>query len=252
MINDSLLIKYLAGEASSSQVEEVLHCLGQNSRNEEHFKSLKFIYEDQAANIPKPEMDEDWLKLQSAIEKGTQENMADNRPGFSWFFRAAAAVIILAIGTSIFFQLRNDSTTIRGASEVPIAAVLPDGSEVFLSLGSRISFSKDFNQELREVNITGEAFFSVASNPDRPFIVHTGEAKIRVTGTSFHVSTPDKHDDDVEVIVRSGKVLFYNSETFSENSFKVDLGPGDKGSYSAKLNQLNKTHDKQYKKLNIN
>ena len=168
----------------------------------------------------------------------------------SWIVRVAA-VMILAIGTTLIINLQKDGFTIKGRSIEPVAALLPDGSEVYLTKGSRLKYSENFNKELREVSIKGEAFFTVISNPDKPFIVHTGEAKIKVTGTSFNVSAP-VNNQDVEVVVRTGKVLFYNSETYSENSFKVGLGPGDKGIYSQKLKQLNKTHNAQYKKLFIN
>ena len=162
-----------------------------------------------------------------------------------------AAIIILAIGTTFIFNLQKSEFTLRGTSTEPVAAFLPDGSEVLLTKGSRLTYSKDFNKEFRKVQITGEALFNVTADSERPFIVETGDAKIKVTGTSFHVSAPVRADD-VEVVVKSGKVLFYNSETFSENSFKVGLGPGDKGIYSQKLKQLNKTHDSDYKKSDKN
>ncbi len=251
MITDPLLIKYLAGEVSPSQDSEVLHWINQDQKNKEHFQSLKSIYEGHSEDIGKAEREEDWARIEAAIITIQPANLILTRKNLWWGIRTAAAVIILAIGTTLILGIQRGNFTIRGTSEIPVATILPDGSEVYLTKGSRVSYSRSFNQDLREVSITGDAFFSVTPDPVRPFIVQTGEAKIRVTGTSFHVSAPVRNKD-VEVVVRSGKVLFYNSETFSENSFKVDLGPGDKGTYSSRLNQLNKTHDKQYKQLSWN
>lgn len=250
MISDSLLIKYLAGEVSPSQETDILQWVKQNKKNQEYLQKLKSVYQEPPEDIDNSHRDEDWKKVEIALESLNNEKSPVKRTPLWWGIRAAA-VILLALGTSFILNIQKNNLTIRGTSETPVAAILPDGSEVFLSKGSRLSYTKNFNQDLREVSISGEAFFSVTSDPERPFIVQTGEAKIRVTGTSFHVSAPVRNDD-VEVVVRSGKVLFYNSETYSENSFKVGLGPGDKGIYSSRLNQLNKTHNKQYTQLSYN
>lgn len=253
MITDSLLIKYLDGDLSPRQVDEILQWIELDPENQAHFKLLKSTYENQNSDVSHDKMDEDWLKLQSAIEKSDNKTQAVKTFKISGLMRVAAAVIILAIGTTFILQLKNDNAIIIGNSKEPVSAFLPDGSEVHLSKGSKLSYHKNFNQELREVTITGEVFFSVTSNPNCPFIVNTGDAKIKVTGTSFHVTCMNNNkNDDVEVLVESGKVLFYNSETFSENSFKVDLGPGDKGIYSSRLNQLNKSRNNQYSNQTLN
>jgi len=251
MISDSLLIKYLAGEADSNEKSLVSHWLNQNPKNEKRLLSLKSLYEEEPDIIGEAELKEDWDRIANGIKTAQADPEKRSTITLYRILRAAAAILILLLGTALILKLNSDNLTIRGNSETPVAAFLPDGSEVYLTKGSRLRYSKNFNEEIREVSISGDAYFAVTSDPARPFIVQTGEAKIRVTGTSFRVSAPEK-DDEVEVMVRSGKVLFYNSETFSENSFKVGLYPGDKGTYSSKLNQLNKTHDSKYKQLSWN
>ena len=119
------------------------------------------------------------------------------------------------------------------------AYTLPDGSTIILSNGSKIRFEKSFENGERLVNLKGEAYFDVVSNFNDPFIVNTGEAMVQVTGTRFSVSAI-KNSDEIAVQVNSGKVLFYNSETLTPDSFRVGLGPGDMGIYLPKLKQLNK------------
>ncbi|WP_142687958.1 FecR family protein [Chitinophaga polysaccharea] len=65
--------------------------------------------------------------------------------------------------------------------------LLPDGSIVWLNSGSRISYPANFTDSLREVELEGEAYFDVAKNPGRPFIVHTHDINIKVLGTAFNV-----------------------------------------------------------------
>ena len=86
--------------------------------------------------------------------------------------------------------------------------MLSDGSSVLLQPNSRISFPKQFNQHpKREVYLTGEAFFEVAKNPEKPFFVYADNLITKVLGTSFTVQATGK--DKVNVIVKTGKVSVF-------------------------------------------
>jgi len=250
MVNDPLLIRYIEGETNGYEESMIQRWLDADVQNREHFEFLKFVYEGTHENDRQEEMHAGWRKINARIRVADIRKSVQLRTKLRWI-ASSAAVIVIAIGTSLVFNLTGNTTTIRGTAEKPLASILPDGSEVFLTKGSRLIYNQDFNNEHREVSLSGEAFFKVGANRELPFIVHTGDANVKVTGTSFLVSAPQK-TDNIEVVVESGKVLFYNSETFSENSFKVGLGPGERGIYSISLNQIDKTLDNQYKNLNWN
>src|SRR5690606_9914983 len=83
---------------------------------------------------------------------------------------------------------------------------LPDGSVVWLNKGAKLSYLKGFkNFYDREVNLSGEAFFDVKPNAEKPFIIETANTATRVLGTSFNVKT---NGENVAVSVFSGKVSF--------------------------------------------
>ena len=66
--------------------------------------------------------------------------------------------------------------------------VLPDGSQVWLNAGSNLDYNNAvFNTDLREVTLSGEAYFDVTKNADKPFIIHTKKMDIKVIGTAFNV-----------------------------------------------------------------
>lgn len=67
------------------------------------------------------------------------------------------------------------------------SAILPDGTKVWLSSGSKISYSRDFNGGNRNVELSGEAYFDVVKNEAVPFTVNAGDLKIKVLGTDFNV-----------------------------------------------------------------
>ena len=85
---------------------------------------------------------------------------------------------------------------------------LPDGSTVWLNAHSRLRYTGAGPAPahgLRAVQLTGEAYFEVQHNPDRPFIVSTATARVRVTGTAFNVRAYAA-EDSVEVSVTHGRV----------------------------------------------
>ena len=183
-------------------------------------------------------MEKDWDQLSSSIIASDLSHRKQKQK-ITMIFSAAAMIILLISSSLILMQSRN-YTTIKAPSNSELAYILPDGSTVVLSNGSKIKFVKSFNNGERLVNLKGEADFEVVSDFKDPFFVKTGEAMVQVTGTSFRISAI-KSSEEVAVQVNSGKVLFYNSATLTPDSFRVGLGPGDMGVYLPKLKQLNKT-----------
>lgn len=87
--------------------------------------------------------------------------------------------------------------------------VLPDSSRIELSPSSRIAYANGFDTAAaRDVYLSGEAFFHVAQNPDRPFRVFANNIVTKVLGTSFAIRSFDS-DTTIAVTVRTGKVSVY-------------------------------------------
>jgi len=82
---------------------------------------------------------------------------------------------------------------------------LADGTKVWLNSGSKLQFPNSFTGNLREVKLTGEAFFEVAKNEKQPFQVHAKELQIEVLGTSFNVVSYEDEQQS-EVVLVEGKV----------------------------------------------
>lgn len=100
--------------------------------------------------------------------------------------------------------------------------ILADGTRIWLNAGSELSFPKDFSEKpAREVYLEGEAFFSVAEDKSKPFIVHASDLDIRVLGTSFNVRSY-AGEDIVETTLVTGKVALQYS---ADSSRQVTLLP---------------------------
>ncbi len=95
---------------------------------------------------------------------------------------------------------------------------LADGTVVFLNAESELIFPEAFNDSIREVQLRGEAFFEVAENKDKPFIVNSGGVKVKVLGTSFNIN----QGNEVAIALVTGKVSVQDA-----SGDKVNLAPNE-------------------------
>jgi transmembrane sensor len=126
-----------------------------------------------------------------------------------WHTIAAAAVVLFVIGLALFYN----KATVNPVHQVLVSSKpgqhlqisLPDGSKVWLSPATQISYPDHFSTAQREVKLIGEAFFEVVHDTKHPFIISSGKLKTVVLGTSFNVRAYPKASS-AEVTVISGKV----------------------------------------------
>lgn len=138
----------------------------------------------------------------------------------------------IAVGLFVVFSRSNSEPASTNPSLSPVQQLLlariqheplTDGSTVFLNRGS--SITTDFSTAERRVElVSGEANFTVAKDPDRPFIVQAGDVRIRAVGTAFNVRYSA---DGVDVIVTEGIVVF-DSDIDSSALAKTNLVAGDR------------------------
>jgi transmembrane sensor len=84
---------------------------------------------------------------------------------------------------------------------------LIDGTKVWLNAASSITYPTVFNQNTREVKITGEAYLEVAKNKSKPFIVKTSSHEVTVLGTSFNINNySDEPNSKISLVNGSVKV----------------------------------------------
>ena len=105
---------------------------------------------------------------------------------------------------------------------------LSDGTEVWLNAATSLKFPANFSDSTRELSIHGEAFFKVAKNKQRPFIVHTVATDVLVTGTAFNVNT--YNTDKIQTALVEGSVILRN-----QNTGEVRLKPGFEAHFTNQL-----------------
>jgi transmembrane sensor len=126
-----------------------------------------------------------------------------------WYAAAAVALILLAAGLYLLTPAVQNQVTARGHRTF---VTLEDGTKIWLNADSRLTYPKSFNGEkTREIELEGEAYFDVAEDKQKPFIVHTSDIRIRVLGTAFNVKSYGK-DRTIETTLFRGKVTIQSAE----------------------------------------
>ena len=117
----------------------------------------------------------------------------------------ALAVRYLGGGVPLQEQIPPEAKVFTTARGQQASIRLLDGTQIRLNVESRLTVPADFATGPREVQLEGEAFFEVAKDPERPFIVHAGGADVEVLGTAFGVRTYAE-EDRTRVVVAEGHV----------------------------------------------
>lgn len=150
-----------------------------------------------------------------------------------YFVAVAAAAALIAGFFGLGLGIRSHSNTPSATSEVCMVTSsnskgefqLPDGTSVWLNIGSSLSYNSNFEKaSVREVKLDGEAYFDVAKD-GRSFVVNAGDLQVSVLGTRFAVRhTPLYERDQVTLVSGSVRVK-------GEGIQAVTLSPGEQLSY---------------------
>jgi transmembrane sensor len=88
---------------------------------------------------------------------------------------------------------------------------LPDGSIVWLNAGSKLVYDKNYGHEDRQVTLTGEGYFDVVKDAEKPFFVHTSNVEVRVLGTLFNVKAYPEDKTTETSLIRGSVEVFIKS-----------------------------------------
>lgn len=127
---------------------------------------------------------------------------------------------------------------IENTTSKPIKEILPDGSTIILEKNSKISYVQDFKGNIREVFLSGEAFFQVTKNASKPFVINSNGLITKVLGTSFTIKAYE-NENVFKVMVKSGKVSVYKQvETAKE---AIILNPNQQVVFDTKTTVFTKS-----------
>ncbi|ERM84667.1 hypothetical protein P872_23445 [Rhodonellum psychrophilum GCM71 = DSM 17998] len=167
----------------------------------------------------------------SAIQRHKDESNKKRKKHF-WRGIAASFLLVLASTAFFWFQIKNQDFSEVEPKEVFVlheapagvktTIALPDGSKVFLNSGSSLRYVKNLEGDVRLLTLRGEAFFDVAKDTLRPFVVKTNQLSTTALGTSFNIKAYSDHVISISLLTGS---VFVNND--SNSDFQVRLAPGE-------------------------
>jgi|GEM_PF-2403311 len=192
--------KYLNGKTNEAEEAELFHYYNQLQEYKSWQEELMGDQEMVKRRL--------FRRITNAI---AQKNKVSRLyPYANWRVVACAAVLLLIAGwihfkTAAFRQpaLVRELTKTAPARR-PLKITLSDGTLVFLNSGSKLTYPERFTGPIREIKLTGEAYFEV-THLKTPFLIHSGKMLTQVLGTSFNVKAYEDAQT-VKVAVLTGKV----------------------------------------------
>lgn len=196
-----------------------------------------------------PQVSDDYVRVKAddLLRKyHTRESLQEKIRPANHFFRrfAMAASVLLVLGIGLTYYIKHKSAGNKEKSFVaveltekdqieklnntasPQVVTLADGSKVTLEPNSSIIYPMTFDDEIRNVQLKGQAFFEVVRNPDKPFVVHFNNLIVKVLGTSFTIRSFDE-EKKMSVIVKTGKVSVFTKDDWQK--VRQDINPSVRG-----------------------
>lgn len=237
---EELIIRFIEGNCSDEGMRELLNWVRESTENRDFLFGMKDIYDRScySAGLTEEQIDAGWERLAAEcgiadIPVAPQDHIrrtAPRRNPFSrlWPIASAAAACILVLLCGVWILSSKGSVeriTVRNDSDKQSHLILPDGSGVWLYCGAEISYPEEFRDNLRDVELDGEAYFDVVRDETSPFIVTSDLLEVEVLGTRFNV---ESDGTSAQVVLESGSVNLGRIED-GRVVRKVLLHPGELG-----------------------
>ena len=218
---DHIIARILAGEASPDEFIQFSDWLHQRDDHQQLFKQLKGYWDAEVSYTHTIEPQLSFQKLSKEMNR--RMRMAGIRRFIRLTLPAAAAIAAL-VAISVFFidqYIANQKIeyftylTDDGKSRF----YMDDGTRITLNDNSSLQYNDAFGKKERAVELVGEAYFNVASDPGKPFVVTVGDAEIVVLGTQFNVKEVKENNQIITTLVEG-------SIDFKSGSKSAKMKPG--------------------------
>jgi len=240
-----LIQRYVTGNAGPEERQEVENWMAKSHENQRVVQELKQVWDQSPSENFNVDVQHAWEQFRYRHQKKTQASKpvagyVRKKSTLPMYLFRAAAVLLVALFAGIFVMYQMNLEEQRDAEQASAYNILQeletekgekarvtfsDGTQVTLNSASSVQFPRAFHGSEREVYLEGEAYFEVAHNPEKPFIVHSQDARVEVLGTEFNVRGWSD-DSAVEVVVRDGKVSVQSSTRPTDVRSEVILTEG--------------------------
>lgn len=176
--------------------------------NRDYFEQLRRIWDTSKQLALQSTADENkaWERFQQRVGRKDEPAVILPAKKFPWLRIAAAAILIMGIGILGYLWMHRQTPPeqlLVQAQQNVLTDTLPDGSFITLNKQSSVSYPATFTGGTRDVALKGEAFFNVAPDKKKPFVIRVNDVQVTVVGTSFNIKSEGAN---TEVVVETGIV----------------------------------------------
>jgi ferric-dicitrate binding protein FerR (iron transport regulator) len=211
--NNDIVNSVLNGTATKDEARRVASWFSSTIEGQQHLSDL--LDKDAYLMETQPDTGKSFSPLQSDhLYKKIEKTIYEKR--MRRITRKVATILLPILLIGAFGYFFKDQTALFTESTYAELYVpkgedarlfFQDGTEVFLNADTRIRYPEKFGLRKREVWLEGEAYFNVAPNKRRPFVVHAQNTRTTVTGTSFNVNAY-RDSKTIQVVLDAGKTSF--------------------------------------------
>lgn len=210
---NELLEKYFAEITSDAEKQTLFQEIERNADLKEEYVRLQNTV---ALSVMAGKESDETYGLRKYLEIMRQINVTQKKRRYLSFTKYAAIFIMLIATWFVAVEFSGDNdgeeyTYIEVPKGQQIHVTLADKSEVWLSSRSQLKIGNQFNKKTRNIELDGEAFFSVSHDAEVPFVVKTSKYNVKVTGTQFNVFAYDE-SPIFETDLVEGGVSIYKEE----------------------------------------
>lgn len=211
-MNIELLHHLIAGSTTEEENRQLLEWFRQCASKEDFFKHFEATWQDSSDRMSKDVQERMYRRLNHYLEK--EKKQVDMKPRLARSFRktgeriaVACTIIVLCVinynTSNKQKQLSSQNSTIVAEKGQRAYITLPDSTRVWLNSDTKISYPADYGMKERNVTLEGEAYFEVAKNKKKRFIVEASGMQVEALGTSFNINA---HDNKVIASLFSGSI----------------------------------------------
>ena len=238
---NKLISSFLSGEMPPQEARIFLENVKKDPELKTLLEEYRKIWESTGslAEASAYDLDAEWATMQNLLPGYATEAMKPkavrSRSLLFYSYRIAAVLILgLVLSFSWFYLSRMSGMEKVVAKNEAVEVLLDDGTRLIVNRNSTLRYNKKFMAGEREVFLSGEAWFDVARDTTRPFVIDAGAALVEVLGTSFNVNAY-KENPVVEITVESGLVALSAKE---DRKDLIVMKAGSGGTYHKEQKEL--------------
>jgi transmembrane sensor len=204
---------FLAGELNLVEQEQMEAWLAASDINQKVFSQCKNIFEagSVAEDINRSGRTFDTQKAWDSVSQQIHEQNSGSLTNLEvvnntytlGFWLRLAAVLVIALATTIYLFNYSNPVVKYASNDRILEVILPDSSKVVLHKNSQIILSSNFGEDTRQVHLSGQAYFDVVRDEQKPFLIDTQTGIVEVLGTAFEIY---EHKESLQVTVERGSV----------------------------------------------